>query len=190
MKILIIILLAIALPIKGQVDQQQQQTNQQDQAADEALLGLYSLFRAPEPKRYVADVKVKELTQVHFPGMTMLRQTPNGKFGMTYSLFNRETKQQVLLSTAVYADVKEAEDMALEYLNTVSGVLKPGSPSGPVIGTHSWFHVATDRGGVIVFVYRNTLFKLFSPDYTQTEKRAIQILKDLKAGHNCIRLRE
>ncbi len=182
MKTLVILLLTLTLilPIKGQVQQQ-------DQAADEARLGLYSLYRAPEPERYVADVNVKELTQVHFPGMTMLRQTPNGKFGMTYSLFNPETKQQVRLSTAVYANVKEAEDMALEYLNSVSGVLKAGSPSGPIIGTHSWFHVAADNSGVIVFVYHNTLFKLFSPDYHLTEKRATQILKTLKTGRDSIR---
>ena len=190
MKILIILFLTLTfvLPIKGRAYQQQEQTNQQEQTADEAILGLYSLYRGPEPERYVAAVDFMEMSRTHFPGMTMLHQTPNGKFGMTYSLFNLETKQQFKLSMALFGDIKEAENMALEYLNSLSGVLKTGSPSGPTIGTHSWFHVAPDRSGVIVFVYDNTLFKLFSPDFTLTEKRAIQIIKDLQTGRNGIRL--
>jgi hypothetical protein len=150
--------------------------------------GLYKLNRAPTPVYFVTGVAVEKLSSANLPGMKIMHKSLNGKFGRFYSLFNMKTKRQVKMSVAVYRNVAEAENAALEFLNTVSGVFKTGSQSGQMIGTHSWFLDSSGGSGAVVFVYNNSLFYIFSSDYTQAEDRAGQIVQDLRSGKNGIRL--
>jgi hypothetical protein len=173
---LLIVILLVVGPVFGQ------------EAGEELAVGVYKLNRAPAPVHFVTGVALKKLSHANFPGMALLHQSLNGKFGRIYSLFNPATKRQVKISAAVYGNVVEAENAALEFLNTMSGLFKTGSQSGPTIGTHSWFMVSPTGSGSIVFVHNNSLFYVNSPDYSNAESSALQILKDLQTGKNGIQL--
>ncbi len=157
-------------------------------AGEEVDMGVYKLNRAPVPEHFVTGIEMKQMSRINFPGMNITHESLNGKFGRLYSLYNLETKRQVDISTAVYGDVPSAENAALEFLNTMSGVFNAGSQSGQTIGTHSWFLVSPDGSGTVVFVHDNSLFQVFSSDYSYAENRAKQIVDDLRAGKNGIRL--
>jgi len=178
--ILWIYLLVFLLMVAGPVFSQK--------LGEEVDKGLYKLNRAPIPVYFVTGVAMEKLSSANFPGMKIMHESLNGKFGRFYSLFNTETKRQVKMSAAVYRNVAEAENAALEFLNTVSGVFKTGSKSGQTIGTHSWFMVSPGGSGAVVFVYNNSLFYVFSPDCAHAEDRARQIVEDLRGGENGIRL--
>lgn len=178
--VLLIYLLVFLLMVAGPVFSQE--------SGEEVDKGLYKLNRAPAPGHFVTGVAMEKLSNANFPGMIIMHESLDGKFGRSYSLFNRETKRQVKMSAAVYRNVAEAENAALEFLNTVSGVFKTGSQSGQTIGTHSWFLVSPRGGGAVVFVHNNSLFHVFSPDYAHAENRALQIVEDLRGGKNGVRL--
>jgi len=158
------------------------------ESGEEVNKGLYKLNRAPVPGLLVTGIAMGKLSNANFPGMKIMHESLNGKFGRFYTLFNPETKRQVKISAAVYGNVAGAEDAALEFLNTVSGVFKTGSQSGQTIGTHSWFLVSPGGSGAVVFVYNNSLFQVFSSDYSHAENRARQIAEDLRSGQNGIQL--
>ena len=158
------------------------------ESGEEVNKGLYKLNRAPVPGLLVTGIAMGKLSNANFPGMKIMHESLNGKFGRFYTLFNPETKRQVKISAAVYGNVAGAEDAALEFLNTVSGVFKTGSQSGQTIGTHSWFLVSPGGSGAVVFVYNNSLFQVFSSDYSHAENRARQIVEDLRSGQSGIQL--
>ena len=150
--------------------------------------GAYSLRRAATPEYFVTGVALGELSRARFENMSRVDVALRGKWGRCLTLFRKKTTEQVKITTAVYGSVSEAENSVLDLLNDMSAVFKPGTRSGDVIGTHSWYLTSPDGGGTIVFVYNNSLFQLFSTNYSLAERSARSIVDDLAQGRNGIRL--
>lgn len=151
-------------------------------------IGQYSLKRASTPEFLVTGLNLNDLSRIHFSNMNKLTEGLAAQFGRVRTLFDKKTKKQVKITVAVYSSVNEAENMALELLNSISAVMKEGSQSGNVIGTHSWYLKSPNRAGTVLFIYNNSLFQLFSSDYNLVEKSALAIVNDLTKGVNGITL--
>lgn len=151
-------------------------------------IGQYSLKRASTPEFLVTGLNLNDLSRIHFSNMNKLTEGLAAQFGRVRTLFDKKTKKQVKITVAVYSSVNEAENMALELLNSISAVMKEGSQSGNVIGTHSWYLKSPNRAGTVLFIYNNSLFQLFSSDYNLAEKSALAIVNDLTKGVNGITL--
>ena len=150
--------------------------------------GLYSLSRAPTPEYLVTGVNLPELSKARFRTMDKVDLGLKGRWGRSFTLLQKEEKKQVKITVAVYGSVAEAEDSVLDLLNDTSAVLKPGSKSGDVIGTHSWYLASPSGSGTVVFTYDNSLFQLFASDYSLAERSARKIVNDLTLGRNGIKL--
>jgi hypothetical protein len=155
---------------------------------EKVKIGLYSFSRAPTPKYLVTGVNLPELSKARFRTMDRVDVGLKGRWGRSFTLFQKEEKKQVKITVAVYGSVAEAEDSVLDLLNDTSAVLKPGSKSGDVIGTHSWYLTSHSGSGTVVFTYDNSLFQLFASDYSLAERSAREIVNDLKLGRNGIKL--
>jgi hypothetical protein len=150
--------------------------------------GPYFLLRAPSPEYRVANVNLDIMSEELFPGMSKITEGPFDKGGRTQTLFDKKRKTEVKIATAVYADVSAAEDAALDLLNSVSSILKPGSARAGQIGMHSWYMTSPDGSGTVVFVYNNALFSVFSSNYNLAEKSAQTIVTYLKEGRDGVTL--
>jgi hypothetical protein len=62
--------------------------------------------------------------------------------------------------------------------------MQPGSQSGILIGTHSWYLLSPDGSGSVIIIYNNSLFQLFASDYNLAESSARSIVNDLTEGIN------
>jgi hypothetical protein len=111
-----------------------------------------------------------------------------GQWGGERILFDIRSKEQIKIVAGVYRTVGEAEDAALELLNSIGVTLTSGSRSGGEIGTHSWYNASRSGSGVVVFNYYNALFQVFSSDYACVEKYARTVLEDFRKGTNGISL--
>jgi len=158
------------------------------QPAKRVEKGQYFLIRAATPEFLVAGVSLDDLSKARFSNMDKITEGPAGQFGRVRTLFDKKSKKQVKITVAVYSKVDEAEDAVLDLLNSVSAVLKSGSKSGDVIGTHSWYLKSPDGSGIVVFIHNNSLFQLFSSDYNLAERSARSIVGDLIEGANGITL--
>lgn len=158
------------------------------QSGERVEKGQYSLRRAATPEFLVTGVSLDDLSKARFSNMNKITEGLAGQFGRVRNLFDRKSKKQVKITVAVYGSVNEAEDAALDLLNSVSAVMKTGSQSGDVIGTHSWYLKSPDGSETIVFIHNNSLFQLFSSDYNLAESSARLIVDDLTRGTNGIRL--
>lgn len=154
------------------------------QAGERIEKGKYFLQRAATPEFLVTGVSLDDLTKARFPNMYKVTERLAGPLGRTRTLFDKKSREQVEITVAVYGSVNEAEDVALGLLNSVSVVLRPGSQSGGVIGTHSWYLRSPNGSGAVVFIHNNSLFQLFSPDYNLAERSAQSIVSDLTEGVN------
>lgn len=150
--------------------------------------GQYFLRRAATPEFLVTRVSLDDLSKARFSNMDKITEGLAGQFGRVRTLFDKKSKKQVKITVAVYGSVNEAEDAALELLNSVSIVMKSGSQSGGVIGTHSWYLKSPDGSGIVAFIHNNSLFQLFSSDYNLAERSARSIVGDLTEGVNGITL--
>lgn len=150
--------------------------------------GQYFLRRAAMPEFLVTGISLDDLSNVRFSNMDKITEGLAGRFGRVQTLFDKKSKKQVKITVAVYSSVNEAEDAALELLNSVSAVLKLGSQSGRVIGTHSWYLKSPNGSGIVIFIHNNSLFQLFSSDYDMAERSARSIVGDLTKGVNGITL--
>lgn len=150
--------------------------------------GQYFLRRAPTPEFLVTGVSLNDLSKARFSNMNKITEGLAGQFGRVRTLFDKKSKEQVKITVAVYGSVNEAEDAALELLNSVSAIMKSGSRSAGVIGTHSWYLKSQDGSGTVVFVYDNALFQLFSSVYGLAERSALAIVGDLYKATNGIML--
>ncbi|MEW5923508.1 MAG: hypothetical protein AB1746_05925 [Candidatus Zixiibacteriota bacterium] len=150
--------------------------------------GNFSLKRSEPPQFLVTGVALDKLSKARFENMALVNQGLAGQFGRTYSLFNENDSSQASVSAAVYENPAAAEDAVLELLNSTSAVFKPGTKSGAVIGTHSWYLESRNGSGTVVFTHDNALFQVFSSDYDLAENKARDIDEDLSRGTNGIRL--
>lgn len=150
--------------------------------------GAYSLQRAPAPENFVIGIVLPELANAHFPAMAKVDTGLSGRWGRYLTLFQEKEKKQVRVTVAVYGRVAEAEDAVLDLLNETSDVLKPGSRSGGVIGTHSWYLLSPRNAGTVVLTYNNSLVQVFSSDYSLAERSARAMITDLRRGTNGVRL--
>lgn len=158
------------------------------QVGEKIEKGHYSIQRTDTPDFLVIGVNLNTLSKTHFSSMAKVSESLIGPFGRTRTLFDKKSRKQIKLSVAVFGSVKDAEDTILELLNSISVVMKPGSASGKVIGTHSWYLKSPNSSGTVVFIYKNSVFQLFSPDYNLAEISANSIVDDLGKGVNGIRL--
>ncbi len=150
--------------------------------------GQYFLGRAPSPEYSVAKVNLDVLSRARFPEMKKITEGPVGESGRVQTLFDKRSGKQIRIAVTVYDSVSLAEDAALDLLNSISAILKPGSEPADVIGTHSWYMKSANGSGTIVFVYNNSVFQLSSPDYNFADINARAIVADLKEGRNGITL--
>lgn len=155
---------------------------------EEVQKGSYSLKRIPAPDYLVTGVRLSELSEATFGKISKVDTGLSGKWGRSFTLFQKEDKKQIRITVAVYPSVTEAENSVLELLNEASVIMKPGSRSGGIIGTHSWYLISPSGSGTIVFTYYNSLFQLFSSDYGFAERSAQSIVNDLGRGINGILL--
>jgi len=158
------------------------------QEGKKAEKGQYFLKRTAAPEFLVTGVNLNDLSEARFSTMNKVTESLAAQFGRVRTLFDKKNKKQVKITVAVYGSVKDAEDAALELLNSVSAVMKPGSASGNVIGTHSWYLKSPNASGAVVFIYNNSLFQMFSSDYNLAEISASSIVDDLSKGVNGVRL--
>lgn len=144
--------------------------------------GSYRLVRSDPNVPLVTRVDMEEMARRHLVDFSLVSKRPIWNYGREY-VFRRESdKATVFVTVGLHPSVGEVEELVLDYLNSISAVMRKGPIIGELIGDNGWWlspsfapHIVTN----IVFIRKNALFILSSHNYEEMKELAKAIDNDL-----------
>ena len=138
----------------------------------------------------ITKIDMEEMQHRHLSDFNLIRERPKGITGTEY-FFKRESDSVlVFITVGLHPSAKDAEDIALDYLNGIALAMVEGPIQGESIGDKLWWWAPTshpDNVTNIAFIRKNALFIMDCSDgYNELPILAKAIDDDIVKGESYI----
>lgn len=149
------------------------------------ILNDYSVKINTEPKQFISGISMANLGKEILPDYELTGTRMMVWWGRRYSYKNSSTNIKAEITIAVYPSVRKTGESALSYMNSIAGILTPGTKSGVNIGDCSWY-----GGPGIIFIRNNVYVEVlvYKMDESYIEIVALSIDSALVSGTSGVKL--
>lgn len=142
--------------------------------------------------RYITKFDVEEMARQYLVDFSLIRKHPTWNRGREY-VFNRESnKALIFIKVGLHPSVREVEELVLDYLNSISMVMKEGPVMAEPIGDNLWWAAESSDSSMvthILFIRKNAFISLHSYSNIDLKALAKSIDDDIMKGASYLTLK-
>jgi hypothetical protein len=136
----------------------------------------------------IKKINMQELSLRHLPNFILVRERLRDSLKIEY-VFKRESDSiNVFITVGLHSSAENAENIANNYINSISILMKAGTHNGVSIGDKMWWWPDADSNSLtnIVFIRKNALFIMSSHGFRDLKSLAKKIDEDIVTGASYI----
>ena len=144
----------------------------------------YSLFYCDGSDKVgniICDIEMEQMAQLNLPDFSLLRESSIDSLRTEYVFYRMDDSVKLFITLGLYHSEQDVQDVANNYVNSISLYLDEGPHQGVSIGNKFWWDTGSDPDVLtdIVFTRKNALFIMNSRKYEDLKTLAIKIDNDI-----------